>query len=186
MLQKIQKTIRSYFFKQALQKLNREKMVVGFENAKRLGVLFECNSADEYREILAIVKDLEKGGKSVFALIYINAKALPSYTMAQINFFYCLRNEIAWNLRIRNTHLFNFINSGFDMIIDLSSGNFFPLKYIAGLANAPYKVGIYNEAYVEVFDLLVRESSVQSVTMRAESVLDCIKMINPPADDQQL
>lgn len=185
MLQKIQKSIRSYFFKQALNKLNREKKVVGFVNAKRLGLLFECNSADDYREILSIVRVLEKGGKSVFAMIYINAKALPSYTMAQLNFFYCLRSEIALNLKIRNAHLLNFINSSFDILIDLSPGDFFPLKFIAGLTNAPYKVGIYNDAYVEVFDLLVSESSGQSVTMRAEKVLDCIKMINPPADDQQ-
>ncbi|HAJ99311.1 MAG TPA: hypothetical protein DCM62_04730 [Bacteroidales bacterium] len=185
MFKKILKAIRTYYFRDAIKKVQRDKSVVGYQKAKKIGVLFECNSADDYRTILSVVRDLEKEGKSVYALVYINAKTLPTFTMAQVNFFYCLRNEFAWNLKLKNTHLFNFLNAGFDIVIDFSSGDFFPLKYLVGLCVAQYRVGFYHEEYIEVFDLMVQDIPGQPIELRIENIFKTIKMITPASHDKQ-
>ncbi|HSV76069.1 MAG TPA: hypothetical protein VLH37_03460 [Bacteroidales bacterium] len=181
---KIRNIIRTFYFKGLLGKVKREnKKVVGLDEAKSIGILYECNNPDQYREITTLIRQLEKDGKIIYTLGFVNLKKVPDFTMAQLNSFFCYRKDIAWNLQIKNPHLKGFFSAGFDILIDTSPGDFFPLKYLAGITSARYKAGIFNNDYLEVFDLLIREQGNGSLENRLSHLMKYLKMIKSPAND---
>jgi len=183
-IRKIRDSIRAFFFKGILGRINREnKRVVGLEHAKSFGVLYECDNIDHYREITRLIKQLEKEGKTVYSLGYVKNNKTPDFTMAQLNSFFCYRKDIAWNLKLKNPHLNGFFSAGFDILIDTSPGDFFPLKLLAGITTASYKAGVFHDDYLDVFDLLIREQDNGTLENRLSSFMKYLQMIKPKNDE---
>ncbi|HSV87349.1 MAG TPA: hypothetical protein VLH61_01775 [Bacteroidales bacterium] len=182
---KIRKIIRSLFLRALLARVTREnKRVVGLAEARSIGILYECDNVNNYRQITGLIKHLEKEGKTIYSLGFVNQNKTPEFTMAQLNSFFCYKKDIGWNLKIKNPHLQSFFSAGFDILIDTSPGDFFPLKYLAGVTSASYKAGIFNNDYLEIFDLLIREQSNGSLEDRLKQLVKYLEMINSTSNEQ--
>lgn len=184
LFENITKKIRTYFFLKELKKVNRRKKVVGFDSAKKIGVLYDCSQEDHYREVVTLVKRLEQEGKSVHALGFVRHKEMPQYTMAQLNFSYCHRSDFSLTFKLKSPQLQNFSRAGFDLLMDLSPNDLFFMKFLTGLCDATYKAGPYSDEYVEIYDLMIREKEASAIKELIEHMLHYLKIINPARNDQ--
>lgn len=179
LFEKIQKAVRTFFFGRELKKVIRTKRVVGFEAARKIGILYDCSQEDHYREVVRLVKRLEQEGKTVHALGFVRQNKMPEYTMAQLNLSFCHSSDFSWRLKLKSPQLQNFIRTGFDLLIDLSPEDLILMKYIMGLSVATFKAGPYHEDYVEVYDLMISEKPLASLKELIEHMLHYLKIINP-------
>ena len=184
LFEQIQKSIRNYFFGRELKKVSRKKKVVGFDNARKIGILYDCSQQAHYREVVRLVKNLEQQGKTVHALGFVRQKQMPEYTMAQLNFSFCHKSDFSWWLKLKSPQLQNFIRSGFDILIDLSPEDLFLMKYIMGISDATYKAGPYHEEYMDIYDLMISEKPGTGLKELIEHTLHYLKMINPARNEQ--
>jgi len=178
------KSIRTWFFRREIKKVSRKKKVLGFDASQKIGILYDCSREAHYREVVMLVRQLEQQGKKVHALGFIRQKKMPEYTMAQLNFSFCHRSDFSLTLKLKNPQLQNFSRSGFDLLIDLSPEDLFHMKLMAGLSDATYKAGPFHDDYVEVYDLMIRESETASFKELIEHMLHYLKMINPARNEQ--
>lgn len=167
-----------------LKKVVRKKKVIGFDAAKKIGILYDCSQEDHYREVVNLVKRLEQQGKTVHALGFVRHKEMPQYTMAQLNFSYCHRSDFSLTFKLKSPQLQNFSRAGFDLIMDLSPNDLFFMKFLAGLCNATFKAGTYTEEYVDLYDLMIREKDDTGIHELIEHMLHYLKIINPAHNDQ--
>ncbi len=180
----VKKNIRNWFFRKEMQNVSRVKKAIGFDAAKKIGILFDCSREEHYREVLGFVKHLERQGKTVFALGYIRQNKMPLFTMAQPNLAFCQRSDFSFSLKFKNPQLQNFSRSGFDLLIDLSPNDLFHLKLVAGLSDATFKAGTFHHDYVEVYDLMIRESENATIGELTQHMLKYLKMINPEKNEK--
>ena len=180
----IEKRIQTYFFGRELSKVSRKKKVVGFDSARKIGILYDCSQEKHYREVVRLVKDLEQQGKTVHALGVVRQKKMPDYTLAQLNLSFCHRSDFSWRLSLKSPQLQNFIRSGFDLLIDLSPEDLILMKFVMGLSDATYKAGPYHQEYVEVYDLMISEKNEASLKELIEHMLHYLKIINPAPNEQ--
>ena len=182
--EKLIKSIRLFFFQRELKKVTRKKKVVGFDAAKKIGILFDCSQKEHYLEVVSLIKELENQGKTVHALGFVRQKQLPEYTMARLNLSFCHHSDFSWFLKMKSPQLQNFSRSGFDLLIDLSPDDLFLMKLVAGISDATYKAGPFHDDYVDVYDLMIREKETASLKELIEHMLHYLKIINPARNDQ--
>lgn len=180
----ITKRIRTYFFLKELKKVNRRKRVIGFDAAKKIGILYDCSQEAHYREVVNLVKRLEQQGKTVHALGFVRHKEMPQYTMAQLNYSYCHRSDFSLTFKLKSPQLQNFSRAGFDLLMDISPNDLFLMKFLAGLCDATYKAGPFSDEYVDIFDLMIQEKETAGIKELIEHMLHYLKIINPARNDQ--
>jgi hypothetical protein len=178
--EKILKKIRTYFFNKELKKVPRlGKKALGFDRAKKVGILYDCSQEKHYRQVVNLVRDLEKQGKSVHALGFLRQNKMPEYSFAQLNFSFCSRTDFSFALKLKNPQLQNFSRSGFDLLIDLTPHDLFFMKFLTGLTQATFKAGPYNDDYIEVYDIMIHEKENAQLPELISHMLHYLKIINP-------
>ena len=86
----------------------------------------------------------------------VYGKELPNQYTA-LRYFTCLRKKEISILYIPSSvEADTFINTKFDILIDINFEKIFPLVYVSSLSRASFKVGLfYNESDTSVFDLMM-------------------------------
>jgi hypothetical protein len=80
-----------------------------------------------------------------------------------------------------STHIIeNFINEEYDLLIDLNIHDHFPLKYIAALSKAKFKVGKYKEQDEIIYDMMIDSDNTQKLKYFLRQVDTYIAMLNKP------
>jgi hypothetical protein len=138
------KTIKRYALKYSLKKylrvLPRQKFFFNFNNAGKIGILYTYR-----KEVDEAVRELMTYFKSrnikVDALCYHDEKEFPAsfVTHSHINIF-CKR-EVNWYGRPLLSHVFEFIKTPFDILIDFDLDSMPVINYIVTLSVAKMKVG---------------------------------------------
>jgi hypothetical protein len=120
--------------------LSRRKCFFNFNNAEKIGILYTCRA-----EVDIAVHDLINYFKSrnikVEVLCYYNEKELPEDFVKHplVNVF-CKR-DVTWYGRPLPGHVFDFIKTPFDILIDFDLDDVPVINYIVALSVAKMKVG---------------------------------------------
>jgi len=152
--EKLRLKIANVLLRQKSKKVKRQKMLFDFASAKYVGIL--CSPEDEIstqylRDFLHYLS--QKGIRySVFG--YFNGEIIPEnflywkgidfITHKDLNFIYIPKNPI----------VDKFILEPFDMLINCTVMQHFPVEYIAQLSVAKCKVGIMSESE-SCYDLMI-------------------------------
>jgi len=135
-------------------RMKRQKMLYDFASAKYVGVL--CSPKDELstRHLKNFLYHLTQKGiqYSVFGYFdeneipenFLYWKGLDFITRKDLNFFSIPKNQIAER----------FIREPFDMLINCTVTQYFPVEYITQLSVAKCKVGIMREGE-SCYDLMI-------------------------------
>jgi hypothetical protein len=129
--------------------------VSNLSTAKNIGVLFNIDNMQDYEKIDPFLSFLSQHDNNIFALAYYPYKSIPAdlRSISAINIF--SKEDLNWYQKPSGKFIDKFIDKEFDILIDLSSKPFFPVKYINNLAKACFKVGKSNEDGFE-FDLTIQ------------------------------
>jgi hypothetical protein len=146
-LKEIRKKAGRYILNHRISKFSRKKEFIGIQAALTIGILFHHIDNDSLRSVHDFIKKLTKEGKQVIAIGYIETKEIPDFYLLKRGFdFFCLK-DLNWHYKPEAEFLQDFTDREFDLLINLSMDNFFPVEYIYALSRAKFKAGRYTPDY---------------------------------------
>lgn len=140
--------------KQKILRSSRIKEFINLEDATSIGVIFHQADYKMFESIQKFLKNLSDDGKQIFAIGFVEMKEIPQEYVLKKGFnFFCLK-DLNWYFKPEPDFVEEFISRDFDLLINLSIDNVFPVDYIFALSNARFKTGKYTEGY-EFADLSI-------------------------------
>ncbi len=182
-IKKIKHNIRLHFMRRELRQVSRQKQMPDFEDARSIGVLFDASSQETWQQTQQFVRQLENSGKKVVAMGFFRHKKSSPYLIEQMNMGFFQPADFSWNLKIHNPRLKQFVGQPFDILFDLSAAELFHTKYLAGISAAGFKVGVFQQENVEVFDLMIRMPAHYALSELMQHALHYLKMIKKPVSN---
>jgi hypothetical protein len=140
-LEKFRKNIGHYFLNRKAHSVTRHRKIHNFSTARKAGIIFSCQSEEDFQAVKDFKKYLEEKNIDTSVLGYINDKKIPDHFLLRAGFnFFCLKN-LDWYYRPANRNIDDFILNNFNILFDFSVNDHFPVQYISLLSPAEYKVG---------------------------------------------
>ncbi len=174
--------IKTFIAKRNLRKemseMRRVQQNISIEKAKNIGVLYSISDEETYKLIFRFLKSLKTEQRSVIALGFLNDKKFPTYlTQGVYNSIISLK-DLNWFGKPVNQYVKNFFNENFDIFLNISLEDYFPLYYISALSNATFKVGKYHQQYADCFDMMIKTDENTTQQELIDNMLQYIRMIN--------
>jgi len=176
--QRIKTQFANLRFKQDLQKVKQKREVVGFDEAKKIGLLYDATDNYNFDIVKQYVKTIRGQQKDILALGYVDRKQLPQNQFAQYGLDFFTRKNLNWQMIPNNPIVTNFINEKFDILVNLTSNKCFPLRYISAVSHARFRVGRFDRKNVFCYDMMINvkgEPGIKNVIEEVENYLRQIK-----------
>ncbi len=175
-------SVKNYIARRSLQKeyqgIRRQKANVSLEQARNIGVLYAISDEETYKIIHSFLKSLKTESRSVIALGFLNDKKVPTYLHQGVYNSIITLNDVNWFGKPVNQYVRNFFREKFDIFLNISNEDHFPLLYISACVNARMKVGMFNDAHTAYFDLMIKTAEGISQKELIDTMLYYIEMIN--------
>jgi len=149
----------NYKFTKATKNLRVKRSSVDFDRAETVGLLFDATELNNREIVLKFAKSLEKKGKKVRLLGFVNIKeetdnlAFPNFNQKELDL--ALLPE-------KSADAQDFMKRDFDVLINISLDETAPLEYIAALSNAKFRVGPFTERTV-CYELMIDVTKKKSL-----------------------
>ena len=116
---------------------------------------------------------------------YFPGKVLPDKLTA-IRYLTCLKkNDINFTYRPVTREANAFINTRFDILIDINFKDLFPLRYISCLSLAGFKVGVFDAGNENTsYDLMMEFNKSIDINSYLTQVIFYLEMINTGSKKQ--
>jgi hypothetical protein len=113
-------------------------------DASNIGIIYNATENISFEIIKNLVKDISFDSKKVMVLGYVDSKNLIDNYLYRKGFDFFSRNDLNWYFRPITPGVTNFISEPFDLLINLSLDDHFPIRYITSLSSARFKAGRYS------------------------------------------
>ena len=135
-----------WMLNKAHNKLHRDSSFQNYLSAKTVGVIFNATQQETYEIARQYIQELSRRDNlSVKSLGFVDSKEVLEFYQKSLVFNYFSRKNLNWYSKPNNPNTQEFINTQFDILIDLSIVEDFPIQYIVGLSKAKFKVGSVKE-----------------------------------------
>jgi len=163
---------------------HRVKKNNSLSTAKSIGLLYYLADESVYITIEALIKSLNEKQKKVRLICYTDAKIVPHYFIPKLSQDIITVKDLNWFRKPTKGFVQEFIGEKFDLLLDLSLFDYFPLKYIAALSEASLKVGRFDEAHTDYYDLMIHTSNVTGLGEFITQIDHYLNMLNQEPDGQ--
>ena len=147
--------IGQYYFKRELSLSDRHCQMTNLKDAKRIGILYTLDDVPDYERVSEFVSLLQGDHKEVKALGFVKNRNLVQRFLPKLSYDFFSKRDLTWFYKPIHKQVKDFIEKEFDLLIDLSLQDNFPLKYISGLSNALCRVGKFSDKNTEYYDLMI-------------------------------
>lgn len=157
-----------------MARIRHPRQAVSFDEASKIGLLYDATDESNYEIIRNYVKHLRSFHKEILALGYVDRKKLPANQFSQYGLDFFTRKNLNFRLMPNHPIVTNFINEKFDVLINLSSNKIFPLRYIAAVSHAKFRVGRFDRKYTNCYDLMINskpDTDIKEFISDAENFL---------------
>ncbi|MEG2178490.1 MAG: hypothetical protein RRY15_06380 [Bacteroidales bacterium] len=145
---KIVEKVRDFFWKRAVYQVlsnnKRRKKSISLSEAKSVGIYADYTDEKQFAQIQSLGTDLQKQGVSVKTLLYVDANIKPEHIMENTYLGMFTRRDLAFN-RVPKIELLTFykqfMQTDFDILLDLSLKSNYQDVYILASSQARFKVG---------------------------------------------
>ncbi len=163
--------------KKQYKKVKRDKRIHNLVSARRIGVLFYVNSEKDFNLALDFVNFLSEQNLEVCLLAYYPSKEIPQEFLMRKGANLFSKKEVNWFGKPLAPFTEEFAKMDFDILIDLSMEEIFPLKWIATLSIAKFKVS--NLSYPDTpYDLVINVKQTDSLEYYISQVKHYLNLIN--------
>lgn len=111
--------------------------------AKSIGIIYNATEFVSFEIIKNLVKDLAHDSKKITVLGYVNSKNLIDSYLYRKGFDFFSKNDLNWYFKPVNQVVEQFIQERFDLLINLSLDDHYPIRYITSVSSASFKAGMY-------------------------------------------
>ncbi len=143
------RAIRSY-----LRKNKRQVKACSIYQAKSIGVLFNATHQVSFDIVKEMAKNLSDRKKKIEVLGYVDSKNLIDHYLYRKGFDFFTQKQLNWYYKPVEETVNSFIEKKFDILINLSLDEPYPIQYIVALSKAKFKTGKYSDGN-EYLDLMI-------------------------------
>ena len=138
---------KSYIGQKVLERKLKDRIrtinVCNINDAKKIGIIFNATHLISFEIIRNFVKELSQKKISVTALGYVNSKRLIDHYLYRKGFSFFTKSNLNWFDKPVTDTVEEFINIPFDILINLSLEEYYPIRYVVALSISTFKVGKY-------------------------------------------
>ena len=178
MNRRLKSKIANYLFLRNQLDTRHNKQAVSLREASRIGILYDSTNEKSYEIIKKLVKDIRGLHKDVMALGYYNRRELPSTRYAKLGLDFFTNKSVSWYLKPSHQVVTNFINTEFDILININIEKCFPLKYISAKTRARFKIGKWDRRNAPICDMMIHTGEQVSLGKFVEQVMHYLNQIN--------
>jgi len=174
----IRHKLASYLFYKDHANKKRSGAAISIDRATNIGIIYDSTSESNYELVKSLVKEFRDDHKDVLALGFYNTKELPSSRFAKLGLDYFTKKDLSWKFKPNSVVITNFIDTRFDILICLNIEKSIPLKYIASMSEAKFKIGRYDEHYTYLYDLMIsvdESTSLKQYIIQTKYYLNQVK-----------
>ncbi|MBP7679286.1 MAG: hypothetical protein KA096_02595 [Bacteroidales bacterium] len=178
--------IAGYILQKGITSLKRNKKLVSLNTAGSVGLLFELSDHSVYYAIQDFFQKLQENKIKVKALGYCGTKNATSQFLPVLSFDFISGKDLNWLLIPKAKCVADFIETDFDICINIASEDIFPLKYIAGMSKAKLKAGAYNnvaaddnfKALSQIYDIMLKSEPIHNQISFLGIINDYLSILN--------
>jgi len=156
----------------------RMQKQVNLERARTVALLYYLPDEATYKIVESILSKLNELNLKVRVVCYTDLKIIPHYFIPKITQDIITAKDINWKFQPQNPFVKEFINTEYDVLIDLSLANHLPLLYCAALSRAGIKVGRFQEDHELYYDLMIHAGPDETIDSFAGQVIHYLSRIN--------
>lgn len=174
----IRNKLAGYRLKREVTENNHGHTTVSFDAAKKIGLLYDATEPRNFEIVREYVKEVRSKQKEVLALGFVDKKVLPQNQYAQLGLDFFTRKNLNWQLFPESLEVSNFIKEPFDIVVNLSANSVFPLRYIAAVSKAKFRVGRFDFSSIPCYDMMIEanpDTDLKQFIRQAEDYLRKIK-----------
>lgn len=128
-----------------LKSRERKRVFPGLACIKSIGIVWDASRPEDFPILAAFHQKMHQKNIEVKIMGYFPAKELPDKYTA-IRYLTCLKEkDIDFFYRPKSPEVALFINTRFDVLIDINFNKLFPLIYISSISVASLKAGLTND-----------------------------------------
>ena len=177
----IRTKLGQYRFIKEMKKFSREPEIVSFNEAAKIGLLYDATDTRNSETMKNYVKNLRTNfKKDVLAMGFVDKKIPHASQFAQFGLDFFTRKDLSFQMIPSDPIVDNFMNEKFDILINLNMGKSFPLRYISARSKAKFKVGCFNTDSADYFDMMVKLDSGTPLKTIIEEIEHFLRIIHKP------
>ncbi len=177
MNRKLKNKIANYLFMRQLRHHKRHHKSVSFQEAHKIGILYDATNEKNYDIIKNLVKEIRSHHKEVQALGYFNRKNLPANRFAKLGLDFFTKKSVNWYMKPGNPIVHNFIQTDFDILINLNIEKCFPLKYISAHSKAKFKIGRWDRRNAPICDMMIHTDENIPLAKFIEQIMHYLNLL---------
>jgi hypothetical protein len=162
---------------------HRKVLVCNLENAKRIGIIYNATEYISFEIIKDLVKQLSDNSVAVSVLGYVDSKKLIDHYLYRKGFDFFSKNDLNWYYRPVSLLAMQFMDEPFDLLLNLSLEDHFPIHYITTLSQAAFKAGRFFPVD-ESLDFMI-DIEKENQTMRSLHQ-EIIREAETPVENQEI
>ena len=175
--------IKDWFGRRALLKQarqDRSPLPKNLAVANKVGMLYVAHDEQAHTQVRNYVKKIkeELGLTRIMALGYFPGKALPFHLHTKLNFDAFCQKDLNWYRVPQGKTVRNFIAEEYDILIDLSLQDHFPIQYLMAKSAARFKVGRLSNANAHFLDMMIDTAGADSLAQLISNMDKYLLMIN--------
>lgn len=176
----IKNSIANLLLKRELKSLHliRNGNKFNFGEIKTIGILFDASNSEDFELVKRYIIYLREYNKRVKAIGFYTARKVPPTMYSKLEFDFISRKELTFIGTPSGMVVKNFIQEEYDLLIDLNIYNHFPLKYIATLSKAKFKVGKYEQEHTEMYDMMINIKDSKTIKYLLSQIDTYVMMLN--------
>lgn len=160
------------------QKLRRQRRSTNLDDARTVGLLYYLPDEDTYKQVEELIKLLSDNNLKVRVACFTENKIQPHYFIPKLSQDILIPKDISWLGKPEKAFVADFIAEEFDILIDLSLEEHFPLLYLAAMSKAAMKIGRFDESHQQFYDMMIHTTAVSSLREFADQILHYLQMFN--------
>ena len=178
----LRERVGRYLLKKGLRNNTQSRKMISLRRASSVGILFEMDSVQTYQVIHDYIQALQKAKIKVKAIGYAADERITKQLLQVLSFDFFFRKNLNWYFRPRAQCTDDFVNSEFDICINLGRAGFLPLSFLASRVKASLRVGVYSESDVDIYDVMIHSGKVHDQKKFLKDVHDYLTILNPKED----
>ena len=162
-----------------MTRISRKVHLLNFYHVKSIGIVWDASRPEDFPILSRFHQKMAEQNKDVKIFGYFPGKELPDKYTA-IRYFTCSKkDEVNFLYCPVHPDTESFINTEFDILIDLNFRNHFPLVYITSLSRAGLKVGLAGlKPETSPFDLMISMKNPVNIEGYLDQIIYYLEMIN--------
>jgi len=161
---------------------SRKPYYRNFGDVKTIGIVWDASRSEEFASLSKFYQQMHDRNIEVFIIGYYQGKELPNQYTA-IRYLTCLREkEVNFFYLPLTPEADKFINTRYNILIDVNFNRIFPLTWMTVLSKAGFKVGLTDHVnHNDPFDLMIELKRPVKIDEYLTHVIHYLEMINADA-----